>query len=125
PRCRGRGAHPADRRRVAWPERPRGGGAPRRGRAGGLVPPRDTARRSPPGDAHAGRVRGPRGAPHPAALEPKGPCVMLNSITVVGAGNVGATAAQRLGEQQLARTVVLVDVIDGVPRGQGRDDWQS
>src|SRR2546422_890919 len=73
PQRGGRGAHPADRRRVAWPERRRGGGAPRRGGAGGLVPPRDTARRSPPGDAHAGRVRGPRGAPHPAALEPKGP----------------------------------------------------
>src|SRR5207248_8863372 len=37
---------------------------------------------------------------------------ILNKITVVGAGNVGATAAQRLAEKQLGRTVVLVDVID-------------
>src|SRR5256885_4892394 len=50
---------------------------------------------------------------------------MLNRITVVGAGNVGATAAQRLAEQQLARTVVLVDVIEGVPQGKGLDQWQS
>src|SRR5437773_6349378 len=50
---------------------------------------------------------------------------MLNRITVVGAGNVGATAAQRLAEQQLARTVVLVDVIEGVPQGKGLDEWQS
>ena len=35
---------------------------------------------------------------------------MLTKITVVGAGNVGATTAQRLAEKQLARTVVLVDV---------------
>src|SRR2546422_4935131 len=50
---------------------------------------------------------------------------MLNRITVVGAGNVGATAAQRLAEQQLARTVVLVDVIEGVPQGKGLDQWES
>src|SRR6266702_1078632 len=50
---------------------------------------------------------------------------MLNKITVVGAGNVGATAAQRLAERELARTIVLVDVIDGVPQGKGLDQWQS
>ncbi|HXL33535.1 MAG TPA: malate dehydrogenase, partial [Gemmatimonadales bacterium] len=46
---------------------------------------------------------------------------MLNKITVVGAGNVGATAAQRLAEKALARTVVLVDVIEGIPQGKGLD----
>src|SRR2546428_1297884 len=50
---------------------------------------------------------------------------MMNKITVVGAGNVGATAAQRLAEKQLARTVVLVDVIEGVPQGKALDQWQS
>src|SRR5438045_1672532 len=50
---------------------------------------------------------------------------MLNKITVVGAGNVGATAAQRLAEKQLGRTVVLVDVIEGVPQGKALDQWQS
>src|SRR5216117_3346087 len=50
---------------------------------------------------------------------------MLNKITVVGAGNVGATTAQRLAEKQLARTVVLVDVIDGVPQGKALDQYES
>src|ERR1044071_2148216 len=50
---------------------------------------------------------------------------MLNKITVVGAGNVGATAAQRLAEKELARSVVLVDVIEGVPQGKGLDQWES
>src|SRR5439155_724980 len=50
---------------------------------------------------------------------------MLDKITVVGAGNVGATAAQRLAEKELARRVVLVDVIEGVPQGKGLDQWES
>ena len=50
---------------------------------------------------------------------------MLSKITVVGAGNVGATAAQRLAEKELARAVVLVDVIEGVPQGKGLDQWES
>ena len=50
---------------------------------------------------------------------------MLQKITVVGAGNVGATAAQRLAEKNLARTIVMVDVVDGIPQGKGLDQWQS
>jgi malate dehydrogenase len=50
---------------------------------------------------------------------------MLNKITVVGAGNVGATAAQRVAEKQLARSVVMVDVIEGVPQGKALDQWES
>ncbi len=50
---------------------------------------------------------------------------MLNRITVVGAGNVGATAAQRLAEKQLARTVVMVDVVEGLPQGKALDQWQA
>ncbi|HTS89617.1 MAG TPA: malate dehydrogenase [Gemmatimonadales bacterium] len=50
---------------------------------------------------------------------------MFNKITVVGAGNVGATAAQRVAEKELARTVVMVDVIDGVPQGKALDQWES
>jgi len=50
---------------------------------------------------------------------------MLSRITVVGAGNVGATAAQRLAEKNLARTVVMVDVVEGVPQGKALDQWQS
>jgi malate dehydrogenase len=50
---------------------------------------------------------------------------MLSKITVVGAGNVGATAAQRLAEKHLARAVVMVDVVEGVPQGKALDQWQS
>ena len=50
---------------------------------------------------------------------------MLNKITVVGAGNVGATTAQRLAEKQLARTVVMVDVVEGLPQGKALDQWES
>src|SRR5947208_8854295 len=50
---------------------------------------------------------------------------MLNKITVVGAGNVGATTAQRVAEKELARAVVMVDVVEGIPQGKGLDQWQS
>jgi malate dehydrogenase len=50
---------------------------------------------------------------------------MVNKITVVGAGNVGATTAQRIAEKELARTVVMVDVAEGIPQGKALDQWQS
>jgi malate dehydrogenase len=50
---------------------------------------------------------------------------MLGTVAVVGAGNVGATAAQRLAEKNLARTVVMIDVVEGVPQGKALDQWQS
>ncbi|MGH7670504.1 MAG: malate dehydrogenase [Gemmatimonadaceae bacterium] len=50
---------------------------------------------------------------------------MVNKITVVGAGNVGATTAQRIAEKQLARTVVMVDVAEGIPQGKALDQWES
>jgi malate dehydrogenase len=46
-------------------------------------------------------------------------------ITVVGAGNVGATAAQRLVDKQLANEIVLVDIIEGLPQGKGLDMYES
>lgn len=49
---------------------------------------------------------------------------MRRKVTVIGAGNVGATAAQRIVEKELA-DVVLVDVVDGVPQGKGLDMFQS
>ena len=45
---------------------------------------------------------------------------MDKKVTVVGAGNVGATAAQRLAEKQLCN-VVLVDIVEGVPQGKALD----
>jgi len=45
---------------------------------------------------------------------------MIKKATVIGAGQVGATAAMRLAEKELA-DVVLIDVIDGVPAGKALD----
>src|SRR5438876_5809662 len=41
-------------------------------------------------------------------------------VSIVGAGNVGATAGQRIVDKELA-DVVLIDIIEGVPQGKGRD----
>ncbi len=49
----------------------------------------------------------------------------MNKITIVGAGNVGATLAQRVAEKELARQVVLVDIVEGIPQGKGLDQWES
>ncbi len=43
-----------------------------------------------------------------------------NRVTVIGAGNVGATTAQRIAEAGLA-DVVLVDIVEGLPQGKGLD----
>ena len=43
-----------------------------------------------------------------------------SKITVIGAGNVGATTAQRIAEAGLA-DVVLVDIVEGLPQGKGLD----
>ena len=49
----------------------------------------------------------------------------MKKITVVGAGNVGATTAQRLAEKQLAEEIVLIDIIEGIPQGKALDIRQS
>jgi malate dehydrogenase len=46
-------------------------------------------------------------------------------ITIVGAGNVGATAAQIIVDRALANDVVLLDVVEGVPQGKALDIYQS
>jgi malate dehydrogenase len=43
-----------------------------------------------------------------------------NKVTVIGAGNVGATTAQRIAEAGLA-DVMLVDIVEGLPQGKGLD----
>ena len=45
---------------------------------------------------------------------------MRKKVTVVGAGNVGASLVQRIAETGLA-DVVMVDVMEGVPQGKGLD----
>jgi malate dehydrogenase len=49
---------------------------------------------------------------------------MNRKVTVVGSGNVGATAAQRLVDMELA-DVVVVDIVEGVPQGKGLDIAQA
>ena len=46
-------------------------------------------------------------------------------ITIVGAGNVGATAAQILVDKALCNEVVLLDIVEGVPQGKALDIYQS
>jgi malate dehydrogenase len=50
---------------------------------------------------------------------------MVNKITVVGAGHVGATTAQGLARKELAREVVMIDIMEGIPQGKGLDQWES
>ncbi len=45
-------------------------------------------------------------------------------VSIVGAGNVGATAGQRIVDKQLA-DVVLIDIIEGVPQGKALDLAES
>jgi malate dehydrogenase len=49
---------------------------------------------------------------------------MKSKVTVVGAGNVGATAAQRIVEKQIA-DVALIDIVPGVPQGKALDIMES
>ncbi|MDE2888803.1 MAG: malate dehydrogenase [Gemmatimonadota bacterium] len=46
-------------------------------------------------------------------------------ISVVGAGNVGATAAQHIAERELARELILLDVAEGIPQGKALDLAQA
>jgi malate dehydrogenase len=50
---------------------------------------------------------------------------MVGKITVVGAGHVGATAAQGIARRHLAREVVMVDIVEGIPQGKGLDMYES
>jgi len=47
-----------------------------------------------------------------------------NKVSVIGAGNVGATVANKVAEMELG-DVVMVDIIDGLPQGKGLDMFES
>ena len=47
-----------------------------------------------------------------------------NKISVIGAGNVGATVANKVAEMEIG-DVVMVDIIDGLPQGKGLDMLES
>ncbi|WP_372642088.1 malate dehydrogenase [Ancylomarina sp.] len=46
-------------------------------------------------------------------------------ITVVGAGNVGATCANCIAQKELANEVILLDIKEGVAEGKALDMWQT
>ncbi len=48
----------------------------------------------------------------------------MRKVTVIGAGNVGATCANVLAEKNILKEVVLVDIKEGVAEGKGLDMWQ-
>lgn len=50
---------------------------------------------------------------------------MVHKISVIGAGNVGATLAQRLAEKELSKYVAMVDVAEGIPQGKALDIQES
>ncbi|MBW1750496.1 MAG: malate dehydrogenase, partial [Deltaproteobacteria bacterium] len=49
---------------------------------------------------------------------------MKKKITIIGAGNVGATAAHWALARKLGN-IVLLDVMEGIPQGKALDLWQS
>jgi malate dehydrogenase len=49
----------------------------------------------------------------------------MNKITVIGAGNVGATVANVCAQKDLAREVVLVDIKEGIAEAKALDIWQT
>ncbi|MEA2041718.1 MAG: malate dehydrogenase [Bacteroidota bacterium] len=49
----------------------------------------------------------------------------MDKITVIGAGNVGATVADVIAQKDLTKEVVLLDIKEGVAEGKALDMWQS
>ncbi len=50
---------------------------------------------------------------------------IMEKITVIGAGNVGATCANVIAHKDLSREVVLVDIKEGMAEGKALDIWQT
>lgn len=49
----------------------------------------------------------------------------MTKVTVVGAGNVGATCADVLAYQEIAEEIVLIDIKEGIAEGKALDIWQK
>ena len=50
---------------------------------------------------------------------------MIDKITVVGAGNVGATCANVIARKDLAKEVIMLDIKEGISEGKALDIWQT
>src|SRR5271154_4571692 len=57
---------------------------------------------------------------HVSACAPHTRSIMRKKVSIVGAGNVGATAAHWIASKELA-DVVLIDVVEGIPQGKALD----
>lgn len=59
------------------------------------------------------------------AIKPKKKHWKMEKITVIGAGNVGATCANVIAHKDLAKEVVIVDIKEGIAEGKALDIWQT
>jgi len=50
---------------------------------------------------------------------------MVNKITVVGGGHVGESCSLLASQQELAKEVILIDILEGMPLGKGLDQFQA
>lgn len=50
---------------------------------------------------------------------------MMNKVTVIGAGNVGATCANVLAQYNVCKEIVLLDIKEGIAEGKALDIWQT
>jgi len=49
----------------------------------------------------------------------------MSKITVVGAGNVGATVADTLAQNEVANEIVIVDIKENYAEGKALDMWET
>jgi malate dehydrogenase len=49
----------------------------------------------------------------------------MEKITMVGAGNVGATAVQYIAQREMCEELVMIDIVEGLPQGKGLDMWET
>jgi malate dehydrogenase len=49
----------------------------------------------------------------------------MQKITMVGAGNVGATAVQHIAQKEMCEELVMIDVVEGMPQGKSLDMWET
>jgi len=49
----------------------------------------------------------------------------MSKVTVIGAGNVGATAANVIAQKNIVKEVVLLDIKEGLAEGKALDMWQT
>jgi malate dehydrogenase len=63
--------------------------------------------------------------PNFKAIQTKKKYKTMSKVTVVGAGNVGATCADVLAYREIAEEIVLIDIKEGIAEGKALDIWQK